>query len=190
MFCIDDYTLLVNASSPLEASYIPPDLIPAEIPFHSPLGDPKRLLRREAALEAQRLFQRSLEDGLSLWGISGYRSYTRQSALYHASQSGYVAAPGTSEHQTGLALDVSCPSIGLELLPEFSSTAEGKWLETHASFYGFILRYPKGKEAITGIPWEPWHIRYVTRPLASYLTLTGLTLDEYASLSFTKSTFS
>ena len=90
-----------------------------------------------------------------------------------------MAAPGTSEHQSGLALDVSCPSIQYQLIPEFAETPEGKWLARNASLYGFIIRYPANKEHITGIPWEPWHIRYVTRPLAGCLRLTGLTLEEY-----------
>ena len=91
----------------------------------------------------------------------------------------YVALPGTSEHQSGLALDVSCPAVNHELITEFAETPEGKWLVRNASLYGFIIRYPANKESVTGIPWEPWHIRYVTRPLASCLALTGLTLEEY-----------
>ena len=84
-----------------------------------------------------------------------------------------------SEHQSGLALDVSCPAVNHELITEFAETPEGKWLVRNASLYGFIIRYPANKESVTGIPWEPWHIRYVTRPLASCLALTGLTLEEY-----------
>ena len=91
----------------------------------------------------------------------------------------FVAEPGTSEHQSGLALDVSCPSIHMELSERFSATGEGRWLKKNAPLYGFILRYPKSKEEITGIPYEPWHIRYVTKPLASWLTITNLTLEEY-----------
>ena len=99
----------------------------------------------------------------------------------------YVAAPGTSEHQSGLALDLSCPAIRMQLIPEFSHTPEGQWLARNASLYGFILRYPKNKESITGVPYEPWHIRYVTRELAGYLKLTGLTLEEYFAFSLNNS---
>lgn len=90
-----------------------------------------------------------------------------------------VAPPGASEHQSGLALDVSCPAAGLELTEDFARTPEGAWLSRNAPLYGFVIRYPRGKETVTGCPWEPWHIRYVTRPLALYLDMTGLTLDEY-----------
>ena len=132
---------------------------------------------------------------LILTGISGYRSYKRQQQLCigHSNPASstpyqqispapvnpYVALPGTSEHQSGLALDVSCPAVNHELITEFAETPEGKWLVRNASLYGFIIRYPANKESVTGIPWEPWHIRYVTRPLASCLALTGLTLEEY-----------
>ena len=119
------------------------------------------------------------KESLIITGISGYRSYKRQQQL--SIENPYVASPGTSEHQSGLALDVSCPSIQYQLIPEFAETPEGKWLKRNASLYGFIIRYPANKEPITGIPWEPWHIRYVTRPLAGCLRLTGLTLEEYYS---------
>ena len=90
-----------------------------------------------------------------------------------------IAPPGASEHQTGLALDVSCQAVDYQLDERFGETREGRWLKRCAPLYGFILRYPKGKEHITGYGWEPWHIRYVTRSLALYLTLTGLTMEEY-----------
>ena len=64
----------------------------------------------------------------------------------------------------------------------FADTAEGRWLARNAPLYGFILRYPRGKDEITGYAWEPWHIRYVTRSLALYLALTGMTLEEYTQL--------
>ncbi len=67
----------------------------------------------------------------------------------------------------------------MELTEEFAETKEGIWLKTHAPLYGFILRYPAGKEEITQVPYEPWHIRYVTKTLASYISLTGVTLEEY-----------
>lgn len=125
-------------------------------------------------------------EGFSLW-LSGYRSYERQEILYQkacckssaASSLCETAMPGCSEHQTGLALDVSCPAVSLNLSQAFSETAEGRWLARHAPLYGFIIRYPKGKEHLTKIPAEPWHIRYVTRSLALCLTLTGQVLEEY-----------
>ena len=90
-----------------------------------------------------------------------------------------VAPPGCSEHQTGLALDISCPDENYELEESFAKTKEGCWLARHCALFGFILRYPKNKEEITGFPFEPWHIRYTGIGLASSLTLTGMTLEEY-----------
>ena len=93
-----------------------------------------------------------------------------------------LPVPATSEHQSGLALDLSSPSVQMELTEKFGDTSEGRWLASHAPFYGFILRYPLGKEDITRYPYEPWHIRFVTRTLAIYLTKTGMTLDEYYTI--------
>ena len=70
----------------------------------------------------------------------------------------------------------------MKLTEKFGDTPEGRWLASHAPFYGFILRYPFGKEDITRYPYEPWHIRFVTRTLAIYLTKTGMTLDEYYTI--------
>ena len=101
--------------------------------------------------------------GYSLPLISGYRSFDTQDRIYrnYAARDGVAAAntysawPGHSEHQTGLAFDVGSLSNG------FGKTAAGKWLASHAHQYGFIIRYPKGKESITGYQYEPWHIRYL-----------------------------
>lgn len=173
----DQYTRLINRENPLPEGFVPEHLVDIGLPFDAPPNDSRRLLEAKAAKAALRLINAGQQEGLSLFGISGYRSFSRQKELYTGSP--YVAAPGTSEHQSGLALDLSCPAIHMELLEEFAATPEGRWLARNASLYGFILRYPKNKEAITGIPYEPWHIRYVTRPLSTYLTLTGMTLEEY-----------
>lgn len=175
------YIRLINQEHPLPQGYVPENLTDLGLPFDAPLGDPKRLLEIRAAKAALSLIKASQRAGLSLYGISGYRSYSRQMELYTGNP--YVAAPGASEHQSGLALDLSCPSIGLKLKEEFADTPEGQWLSKNASLFGFILRYPKHKEKITKVPYEPWHIRYVTKPLAACLTLTGQTLEEYHVLS-------
>lgn len=179
-------TILVNRRKRLSKEDIPIHLREPNIPFYGPIGDSRRLLEEVAAKEAESLFTRAWEDGVRLYGISGYRSYERQEELYRAWQRkndgdvlSAVAPPGASEHQTGLALDVSCLMENFELEEHFGETREGKWLVRHAPLFGFILRYPKGKEQITEYPWEPWHIRYVTRSLSLYLALTGLTLEEY-----------
>lgn len=187
---MDILTLLVNRSHPLPQDFVPADLVEPDIPFDAPAGHEKRLLAAPAARAAKDLFDTARQERLCLWGISGYRSYDRQKSIWQqrlreTSQSYvnlYIAPPGTSEHQTGLALDVSCPAVCCQLTESFAETAEGAWLKKNAPLFGFTLRYPKGKENITGYAWEPWHIRYVTRSLALYLALTGLTLEEYMQL--------
>ena len=171
------YTRLINREHPLPEDYIPDNLVDIGLPFDAPPHDPKRLLEEKTALAAAELISRSRREGLNICCVSGYRSYQRQKELFTAST--YVAPPGTSEHQSGLALDVSCPGVRMELTEAFAETSEGLWLTRHAPLYGFILRYPSGKESITQIPYEPWHFRSVTKPLATYLSLTGMTLEEY-----------
>lgn len=183
-------TRLVNRSHLLPRDFIPDDLMEPDIPFDAPAGDEKRLLAAPAALAAAQLFAAAKEQKLFLCGISGYRSYSRQEEIYQQRKKEmpesyvnlYVAPPGASEHQTGLALDVSCPAAEMELKEDFALTPEGRWLKLNAPLYGFILRYPRGKETITGYAWEPWHIRYVTRSLAHCLSLTGMTLEEYRQM--------
>jgi len=148
----------------------------------------KRKLQRVAAEALEKLYRAALkEKGLKIYGVSGYRSYDRQYEIYGTNlftrgithTNLYSAMPGASEHQTGLAIDVSCSSIGYSLINSFATTKEGKWLKDNAWRFGFILRYPKDKEHITGYAYEPWHIRYVGVPLAYYLYKNNLTLEEY-----------
>lgn len=174
------YTQLINKDHPLPKDYVPANLTDTGIPFDALPGDDKRLLEHSAAKAAFALVQAAHKESLNLFGISGYRSYSRQQDLYTGNP--YIALPGTSEHQSGLALDVSCPANHLELNDAFAETPEGIWLFRNASLYGFVLRYPRNKEAVTGVPYEPWHIRFVGRELASCLTLTGMTLEEFHSL--------
>lgn len=179
------YPLLVNKDNLLSSYYIPEGLTELQIPFSAPPGDERRLMQKDAAAAVLRLFTQAALDCIGLVGISGYRSYSRQETLYaDALKRGSlaVAPPGASEHQTGLALDVSCALVNLRLDETFADTPEGTWLKEHAPLYGFILRYPRGKESITGYPWEPWHIRYVGESLSHFLSLTGLTLEEYHKL--------
>lgn len=179
------YEILVNRTHLLPEGYRPANLARPQIPFAAAAGDPKGLMESKAARAVQSLFTHCAQaHEAHLYGISGFRSYERQKELFLKNPSSlYIAPPGGSEHQTGLALDVSCPSLGLELLEAFAETPEGRCLARHAPLYGFIIRYPRGKEHLTGYPWEPWHIRYMTRPLALYLDTTGLTLEEYHALA-------
>ena len=124
-------------------------------------------------------------DGLSIYPISTYRSYEYQAGLYNryverdgqAEADRYSARPGHSEHQTGLAIDVN------SLAYSFAEKPEGIWLAAHCAEYGFILRYPEGKEEITGYRYEPWHIRYLGRETAQAVTASGLTLEEYLGIT-------
>lgn len=187
------YTFLVNREYPLAKNYAPSDLVVPDIPFSfSDKTADKRKLRKVAAEALEELYRAALEEkDLTITGVSGYRSYDRQYDIYGTNliRKGlqhtnlYSAAPGTSEHQTGLAIDVSCASIGYSLTNRFATTPEGIWLKENCWRFGFILRYPKDKEDITGYAYEPWHIRYVGVPLAYYLYTTGLTLDEYYGTS-------
>ena len=184
---MNSYVRLINKDHRLPAAYIPKDLTEALFPFCAPKGNPKKFMRKEAADWAALLFAQARWDHIQLYGISAYRPYSRQQQLYeekkallnHPQENITVAPPGASEHQSGLALDVSCARVGSELPEKFACTLEGKWLAGNAALFGFILRYPPRKTEITGYAWEPWHIRYVTRSLALYLTLTGLTLEEF-----------
>ena len=137
----------------------------------------------QAALDA--LSAGAAADGLSIYPISTYRSYDYQAGLYerYAARDGYAEAdrysarPGHSEHQTGLAVDVN------SLDYDFAYTPEGIWLAAHCAEYGFILRYPEGKEAVTGYRYEPWHIRYLGTETAQKVKDSGLTLEEYLGIT-------
>lgn len=122
------------------------------------------------------------EEGLDIWSASDYRSYETQESLYNRymeedpeGADTYSARPGHSEHQAGLAIDVN------SIDESFADTPEGIWLANHCWEYGFIYRYPAGKEEITGYMNEPWHFRYVGRELAEKLYNNGnwITLEEY-----------
>ncbi len=182
-------TVFVNKEYGLPEDYIPSDLVEPDIRFYFSYFDEKRLLRKKAAAALEDLMDGALDDGLQLVGVSGYRSYHRQKAIYNKNvrtigqtrTDMYSAIPGYSEHQTGLAIDLSCSSVNYDLEEDFADTKEGKWLAENCYKYGFIIRYPKGKEALTGYAYEPWHIRYVGVKLATFLTINNLTLEDYYS---------
>lgn len=180
------FQILVNKTHPLPADYIPLDLTLVRVPFEEKEYAEKKLLRSTAATALEGLFAHSSSLGYSFTAISGYRSYQRQQEIfsehvekYGAKYASQVSAkPGCSEHQTGLAMDVSLPSLSYQLLPEFGETEEGLWLSQNACYFGFILRYPADKTDITGYSYEPWHFRYVGIPLAVHLTKSHLTMEE------------
>ena len=117
-------------------------------------------------------------DGVSGFILSsGYRTRERQSELYAESSSGYVNAPGESEHELGLSFDVTARTDE----SSFDKTEQFRWLSAHAHEYGFVLRYPVGKESLTGVPYESWHYRYVGIDAAQTIHDNGWCLEEYAA---------
>lgn len=161
-----DGVLIVNKSYPL-----PKDYNPGLDPTCKAQFD---LLAKAAA-----------DEGLNIWLASGFRSYERQKTIYNNYVNWYgqaktdtlSARPGHSEHQTGLAIDVN------SVTDSFGSTPEAAWLAEHAHEFGFIIRYPKGKEHITGYKYEPWHIRYLGVDMATTIYNSGLTLEEYFGIT-------
>lgn len=180
------FHILVNKTHPLSPDYVPSDLILTKVPFVEKEFLEKKLLRQTAAHSLERLFAHATGFGYSFFAISGYRSYQRQQEIFSSHVEKYgsdyasrvSAKPGCSEHQTGLAMDISIPSLSYELVPDFGDTEEGRWLAKNACHFGFILRYPADKVRITGYTYEPWHFRYVGIPLAVYLTKYHLTMEE------------
>lgn len=183
----NDLLVVVNKQRSLPEGFVPKDLVEPNVPFSFSGKSEKRLLRKEAAKALEEMFAQAKQENIQLFGVSGYRSYTTQKDLFasyvktqgskHAFQ--YSAQAGKSEHQTGLAIDVSGPDSNTRLEESFVNTPEGKWLAKHAADFGFIIRYPKGKESITGYSYEPWHIRYVGKEVAQEIARKNITLEQY-----------
>ncbi|MBY6035957.1 M15 family metallopeptidase [Fictibacillus nanhaiensis] len=184
---LDDLLIVANKERNLPEDYEPKDLVIPNVPFPFKEDLPKKQLREEAARAVEELFKDAQTQGLQLLAQSGYRSYETQVSIfaYNANQYGEEQAnqtsaqPGQSEHQTGLSLDVTSPEVNYELVEKFGETKEGKWLAENAHQYGFIIRYLKGKENITGYEYEPWHLRYVGVKHAKEIHNKGITLEEY-----------
>ena len=175
-FEVNSLTVCVNKNRSIDDNYEPNDLV---LPNVRAMNSTSRLyMREEAASALEELFKDAESEGYYLYAVSGYRSYNTQKSIYNP-YSGYSAAPGTSEHQLGLAMDVSLSKYGGNLYVEFGDSKEGIWLKKNAHKYGFIIRYLEGKEDITGYKYEPWHIRYVGKELATELYEKGITLEEY-----------
>ena len=165
-----DGVLIVNKSYSLPASYNPGGLT------------------KDTETAFAELVEGAANDGINIYLSSGFRSYDYQNEIYNnyisvygkAATDTFSARPGNSEHQSGMAIDVNI------IDDSFTGTPEAIWIEEHCTEYGFILRYPPGKQEITGYKYEPWHIRYVGRDFAKKLTEAAekandpyLTLEEY-----------
>ena len=173
--------ILVNKYYYLEKDYIPKDL---EI-----INDGYSVGGKKLVHDAKVAFEQMASDAynnekLHLRAVSAYRSYKYQERLYNSykekdgkeNADTYSARPGFSEHQTGLSLDIDNIYTDFN---NFEKTKEYKWMIKNCYKYGFILRFPKGKEYITGYLYEPWHYRYVGTSTATYITKNKLTLEEY-----------
>lgn len=136
-------------------------------------------------IQFEKLTAAAALEGLNIYFASGFRSYDYQSEIYNgyvsdygqASADTFSARPGYSEHQSGLAIDVN------NIDDSFAGTPEAIWLAEHCHEYGFILRYPQGKQDITGYKYEPWHIRYVGTDLSYPIYESGLTVEEYFGIT-------
>ena len=182
----DTYTLLVNKEYLLSSKYIPYMVEPEVEIYHKGINE-RRDLQPIAATAVEEMFAAAEADGLHLVLRCGFRSYKLQKSIYswnlktygYYEVTRYHALPGTSEHQTGLAVDLCCEATNYENNFDIIQTPEYAWLLNNAHRYGWILRYPKHKTDITGYNFEPWHFRYVGVELATYLKYNDLVLEEY-----------
>lgn len=187
----DPNSILVcaNKKHRLPSNYTPDDLIIPDVGERNGTW----MLRQEAATALETMFSDAASQGISLVIGSGFRNEETQTNLwnYYVSIDGQEYADtissrgGYSEHQTGLALDICNGEGTYDIDKGFADTAEGQWLYTNAYKYGFILRYPEGKEDITGYDFEPWHYRYVgvETSTAMYAVSPDETFEEYFHLA-------
>lgn len=172
--------VIVNKYYVLDSDYVPEDLVTIDAKYG------RTFKMQQTAYEAfTKMADDAKKEGLTLYIQSPYRSYQTQASLYrnYCNQDGqtladtYSARPGYSEHQTGLAADI-VNGVG-KSLASFDGTKEFYWMQENAHKYGFILRYQKGKEKITGYQYEPWHYRYVGIETATKIKELNITFDEY-----------
>ena len=176
--------VLVNKQNKLTDNYIPNDLLP----INSKFAIGMQYLRYEDKEYFEKMCSQAKIDGYDIMAVSTFRSSDYQDKLYN----NYCLEKGIeyadmcsakkehSEHQTGLAVDVSDKNGDYD---NFINTKEFEWMKNNAYKYGFILRYPKYKTDITGYMYEPWHYRYVGINIARYIYENNITLEEYKKLS-------
>lgn len=177
--------VLVNHEHPISTAYAPEVTLCANGEY----------MHKDVTPIVKQMIADAKAQGINLYLVSGYRSSSRQTYLYNRkvnyykrlgysqADSEYLAAtvvnpPGQSEHQTGLCMDITDAGY-TSLTEDQENTAGYKWVLEHCAEYGFILRYPKGREDVTGIIYEPWHFRYVGVDAATEIMSRGITLEEY-----------
>lgn len=174
--------MLVNDKYWLDKEFIPANLESANIPFSGSASEEEKQMEYEAAKALEKLVASALDEGIYLYGVSGYRSFKLQQHIYDVNVSNngqeytnsYIAIPGRSEHQTGLSMDIGDSSGNL-----IEKEKQVGWIRDNSYKYGFIVRYPKGKDKITGYSYEPWHIRYVGCDIAKEIYNKNITFEEY-----------
>ena len=175
-----EYGILVNKYYSLPEKYAPDDIVS----MSSQYAYPNNSIRKEVYEAFQEMSKKAKEEKITLLANSSYRDYNTQKELYeeYSDKNGkeyadkYAARPDYSEHQSGLALDIFSPGYGMK---NFETSNAFNWLLNNSYKYGFILRYPNGKENITGYAYEAWHYRYLGKELAKKVYKSGITFDEY-----------
>lgn len=175
-----DGLILVNRKFYLEKNYVPNNLIKVSGVSYIKRENETMMIEKNTFDMYQQMEISAKQHNLNLVLFSAYRSYEKQLSLWTPSRvtgDKYLALPGFSEHQTGLAVDIGTTDSGLTLY--FENTEAFQFLKKEAHKYGFILRYPKDKTDITGYAYEPWHFRYVGVEIATKIYEEDLTLEEY-----------
>lgn len=191
---IKDYTydMLINKHYGLAADYVPDDLVDIKYTCtngkeYSCADVEQQQLRKEAAKAYEAFVEAAAKEDIQIVAIAAYRSYAYQEGLYNynlqqygqAYADTYYARPGHSEHNSGLALDITFNDHDFNEIENYEGY---DWILQHLHEYGFILRYPADKEDITQYGYESWHLRYVGKDVATYLYENKLTLDEYQAM--------
>ena len=171
--------VVVNKLRPMN----PQDFEPEDLVFVDVEQTNEAYMRQEASDAIIAMFDAAASEAdLFLASNSAYRSYESQENIYDGDDT-LTARPGFSEHQTGLTMDIGASSGECSIEACFGELPEGIWLRDNASRFGFILRYPADKTAVTGYEYEPWHFRYVGVPLATEMRERGITtLEEFFGL--------
>lgn len=181
--------VIVNKKRPLPQNYVP-DLVNPNVPRTGSPASENMMLSPVASAKLEELFKQASKDGINIRFASGYRSASTQEGLYdsYVANDGqnnadkFSARPGHSEHQTGLAADIVSQTNYCFLEQCWGETKEGQWLANNAHKFGFVVRYLKDKQNITGYSYEPWHLRYFGKQLATELYNSKKTAEEYFNL--------
>jgi D-alanyl-D-alanine carboxypeptidase len=179
---VEGQLFLVNRQQVMSPAYTPATVSPD-------VQGSTRNMRPDAANALEEMFKAAKKEArITLRTVSGYRSFQKQQSVYgkkirntgsEKKAQEYVAPPGASEHQLGLAMDLGAVGASSDLNGSFGKTKAGKWLKENACRFGFIIRYPQEWEAITGYKYEPWHVRYVGVTYATAMYEQQIPMETY-----------